>query len=83
MGLGRRRKSRHGSALLAEGLVRKRRHHYRGGALVESDDSHSCDSECSCEEYSDDETYSEDSDESYNDVKGGRIVSKQFLRKRL
>ena len=84
LGLGRRRKSRRGSAMLAEGLRRKKRHHYRGGALVESDDSHSCDSECSCDEYEDDdESYSEDSDESYDNVKGGRIVSKQFLRKRL
>ena len=88
-GLGKHRKShksrkshKRGSALVAEGLRRKhRRHHYRGGALAEDSDSHSCDSQCSCEDYSDTESYT--STESEGEQRGGRLISKSQLQKRL
>ena len=73
--------------MLAEGLRRHRkRHHYRGGALEESEDERSCDSNCSCDDYSDSESYSDSSDTEdmiEEPKRGGAIISKSNLRNRL
>lgn len=85
MGAGRKRSKKHrskkmGSAMLGEALRKHRRHHYRGGAIEESDES--CDSDCSCENYST-ESYTSESDNEPIRMRGGSILTKTDLRKRL